>query len=104
VPVREIGESADVLAGLLTDPVPRVRAAAGRAVAVVGEAEHAPPLRRLLTDHQTQDPLDPVGLSEHRDARPECGRRRSVPVIPGTLPPAECTGCPRRIGMPKPQA
>jgi hypothetical protein len=51
---REIGEAADVLAGLLADPVPRVRTAAARAVAVVGEVEHAAPLRRLLADTDPQ--------------------------------------------------
>ncbi len=43
---------AEELAPLLADPVPRVRAAAARAVGVVGEAEHAPALRAL-----TKDPL-----------------------------------------------
>lgn len=43
-----------MLAGLLTDMVSRVRGAAARAVAVVGEAEHAPPPRRLLTDADLQ--------------------------------------------------
>lgn len=48
--VREIGAAGDNLAGLIDDPVPRVRIAAARAVAVVGEAEHAPALQRLADD------------------------------------------------------
>jgi hypothetical protein len=47
---REIGSAGDVLAELVDDPVPRVRIAAARAVAAVGEAEHAPALRRLADD------------------------------------------------------
>jgi len=39
---REIGEAGDDLAGLVADPVTRVRVAAVRALALVGEAEHAP--------------------------------------------------------------
>jgi HEAT repeat protein len=41
----EIGEAADRLDALLADDVPRVRAAALRALAVVGEAEHATAIR-----------------------------------------------------------
>jgi HEAT repeat protein len=52
--VRELGEAAEPLIPLLADSVPRVRAAAARALAVVGEAEHAPPLRRLLADDDPQ--------------------------------------------------
>jgi HEAT repeat protein len=48
--VREIGAAGDVLAELVDDPVPRVRIAAARAVAAVGEAEYAPALRRLVED------------------------------------------------------
>ncbi|WP_051365962.1 HEAT repeat domain-containing protein [Hamadaea tsunoensis] len=47
---REIGEAADHLAALATDPTPRVRAAAARALGIVGEGEHAAVLRRLLDD------------------------------------------------------
>jgi hypothetical protein len=47
---REIGSSGDTLAELLGDPVPRVRIAAARAVAVVGEAEHSPGLQQLAED------------------------------------------------------
>jgi hypothetical protein len=50
--LREVGAAADALGPLLADPVPRVRAAAARAVGAVGEAEHAPALRALLTDEQ----------------------------------------------------
>lgn len=48
--VREIGVAGDTLAELIEDPVPRVRIAAARAVAVVGEAEHAPALQGLAQD------------------------------------------------------
>ena len=49
---REIGT--DELAPLLADPVPRVRAAAARALAQVGEAEHAARLKKLLDDVEPQ--------------------------------------------------
>ncbi|HEX6196671.1 MAG TPA: HEAT repeat domain-containing protein [Jiangellaceae bacterium] len=48
--VREIGAAGDTLAELVDDPVPRVRIAAARAVAVVGESEHAPALQGLARD------------------------------------------------------
>ncbi len=51
---REIGSGADAAHALLTDPVPRVRIAAARAVAEVGEAEHATRLRTLMSDENTQ--------------------------------------------------
>jgi HEAT repeats len=47
---RDLGEAGEVLAVLLYDPVPRVRAAACRALGAVGEAEYAPALRTLLDD------------------------------------------------------
>ena len=47
---RELGEAGDALAILLDDAVPRVRAAACRALGAVGEAEYAPALRGLLDD------------------------------------------------------
>lgn len=43
--LRELGATAEACAALLGDPVPRVRAVAARVIAVVGEAEHAEPLR-----------------------------------------------------------
>ncbi|OLB64185.1 MAG: hypothetical protein AUI10_12170 [Actinobacteria bacterium 13_2_20CM_2_72_6] len=46
---------AEELAPLLADPVPRVRAAAARAVGAVGEAEHAPALRALSKDPLVRD-------------------------------------------------
>lgn len=48
--LRELGEAADVLAGLLDDGTPRVRAAAARALGAVGEGEHAPGLHDALLD------------------------------------------------------
>lgn len=48
--VREVGVAGDALAELVADSVPRVRIAAARAVSAVGEAEHAPALRRLAED------------------------------------------------------
>lgn len=47
---RDLGEAGDSLALLLDDPVPRVRAAACRALGAVGEAEYADALRALLDD------------------------------------------------------
>jgi len=46
---------AEELAPLLTDPIPRVRAAAARAAGAVGEAEHAPALRDLTKDPLVRD-------------------------------------------------
>lgn len=50
---REIGEAGDVLAELAADPVPRVRAAAARALGAVGESEHADTLRSLRSDPES---------------------------------------------------
>ncbi|GAA4070931.1 hypothetical protein GCM10022248_44150 [Nonomuraea soli] len=50
--LRELGEAADVLAGLVGDEVPRVRAAALRALGVTGEGEHAPVVRGALDDRE----------------------------------------------------
>jgi HEAT repeat protein len=46
----EVGEASDAVALLVTDDVPRVRAAAVRAIGVVGEAEHAAGVRGALDD------------------------------------------------------
>ena len=49
--LREVGEAADALAARADeDEVPRVRAAAARALGTVGEGEHADVLRALLSD------------------------------------------------------
>lgn len=50
VRLRELGEAADTLSGLVGDEVPRVRAAAVLALARVGEAEHATAIRSLQHD------------------------------------------------------
>ncbi|GIG64972.1 HEAT repeat domain-containing protein [Phytomonospora endophytica] len=53
VRLREIGEAAELLADLTgedREPVPRVRAAAARALGAVGEGEHAPALRAAEHD------------------------------------------------------
>jgi HEAT repeat protein len=50
VRLREIGEAADVAAGLVGDEVERVRKAAVRALAFIGEAEHAGAVRDLIDD------------------------------------------------------
>lgn len=50
VRLREIGEAGDTLSGLVSDEVPRVRRAAVRALARVGEAEHAPAIHELMAD------------------------------------------------------
>jgi HEAT repeat protein len=50
VRAHEVGAAADGLAPLCADEVPRVRAAAVRALAVVGEAEHADAVRDCLDD------------------------------------------------------
>ncbi len=48
---REVPDAADTLATLITDdPVPRVRAAACRALAVVGEGEHLSALAAAVDD------------------------------------------------------
>jgi HEAT repeat protein len=51
---HELGEAGDRLVPLLSDPVPRVRVAAARALGVVGEAEHAPALREATADDESQ--------------------------------------------------
>lgn len=50
VAAREIGAAGDAVAALAEDPVPRVRAAAARALRVVGEAEHASAALALAHD------------------------------------------------------
>ncbi|WP_152365288.1 HEAT repeat domain-containing protein [Microlunatus speluncae] len=51
---REIPDTADTLATLINnDPVPRVRAAACRALAVVGEGEHLRALAAATDDHES---------------------------------------------------
>ena len=50
VRAHELGSAADELAPRCADEVPRVRAAAVRAIAVVGEAEHADAVRDCLDD------------------------------------------------------
>lgn len=44
---HDLGRSADALARLVSDPVPRVRVAVARALGAAGEAEHAPALHEL---------------------------------------------------------
>lgn len=46
----ELGEAGDLVADLAADPVPRVRVAAVCALALVGEAEHAPALHEAESD------------------------------------------------------
>ncbi|MBO0812999.1 MAG: HEAT repeat domain-containing protein [Microlunatus sp.] len=48
--VRDLGAAADRLAVLVTDQTPRVRVAAIKALAQVGEAEHADAVRAALDD------------------------------------------------------
>jgi HEAT repeat protein len=52
VRAHELGSAADELAPRCADDVPRVRAAAVRALAVVGEAEHADAVRDCLDDDE----------------------------------------------------
>jgi len=47
---REVGAAADRCAAAASDPVPRVRVAAVRALAVIGEAEHVPALQAARHD------------------------------------------------------
>ena len=47
---RELGEAAEAAASLTGDDVPRVRVAAIRALALIGEGEHAEPVRDALED------------------------------------------------------
>jgi hypothetical protein len=51
---REVGEAAEALARLTRDDVRRVRLAAVRALAVVGEAEHADALRACHADPEPE--------------------------------------------------
>ena len=46
----ELGDAAEALVPLVSDDVPRVRLAAVRALARVGEAEHAGPVRAAAQD------------------------------------------------------
>ena len=46
----ELGDAAEALIPLVSDDVPRVRLAAVRALARVGEAEHAEPVRAAAHD------------------------------------------------------
>lgn len=48
--LRGLGQAADDLASLITDAVPRVRLAATRALAELGEAEHAAAVRTAVDD------------------------------------------------------
>lgn len=48
--LRELPDAGDRLAAVITDPVPRVRAAACKALGTVGEGEHASPLRDAMGD------------------------------------------------------
>lgn len=54
VAAREIGSAGDAVAALAWDPVPRVRAAAARALGVVGEFEHASAALALAHDSDVQ--------------------------------------------------
>lgn len=72
---RELGEAGDALAILLDDPVPRVRAAACRALGTVGEAEYAPALRTLRDD----DP-DSVVRTRAAQALERLSRRLDRPL------------------------
>lgn len=54
VAVREIGSAGDAVAALAGDPVARVRAAAARALRVVGEFEHASAALALAHDSDVQ--------------------------------------------------
>lgn len=76
----ELPDAAPRLAGLLRDPVPRVRTAAARALAVVGDVEHAETLDAALDDpevvvrraaadalHRLATRLDRPDLAERAD-------------------------------------
>ena len=71
---HEVGAAAEELAPLCADEVPRVRAAAVRALAVVGEAEHAAVVRDCLDDQETA-----VAAAAERALR-ELGRRLDRPL------------------------
>ncbi|NUT36798.1 MAG: hypothetical protein HOV79_27395, partial [Hamadaea sp.] len=47
---RELGSALEPLEALASDPVPRVRVAAARALGALGEAEHAAVLRTMRDD------------------------------------------------------
>ncbi len=71
---HEVGAASEELARLCADDVPRVRAAAVRALAVVGEAEHADAVRDCLDDPETA-----VAAAAQRALR-ELGRRLDRPL------------------------
>jgi len=54
VTAREIGSAGDAVASLVEDPVPRVRAAAARALGAVGEAEHVAAALAFAHDSDVQ--------------------------------------------------
>jgi len=54
VTARELGSAADDIAALAADPVPRVRAAAARALRAVGEFEHVSAALALAHDSDLQ--------------------------------------------------
>ena len=77
VRAREVGEAADRLAGLVDDGTPRVRVAAVRGLAVVGEAEHADAVREAAG----ADP-DPAVRRAAGTALREMARRLDRPLGP----------------------
>ncbi|TDE88791.1 hypothetical protein EXU48_22130 [Occultella glacieicola] len=72
---REIGAAADRLAALLEDDVPRVRAAAAKALGAVGEREHLAPLADVALD----DP-DGSARSAAQQARRTIAARVDLPA------------------------
>lgn len=74
---RELGEAADTVAGVAGDGTARVRTAAVRALAVVGEAEHADAVREAADG----DP-DPAVRRAATTALRELARRLDRPLEP----------------------
>jgi HEAT repeat protein len=67
VGLYELGEAADALVPLVDDEVPRVRAAAVRALRTVGEAEHAEAIRRAVEVPEASIALDQLRRRLDRD-------------------------------------
>lgn len=74
VALHELGAAGDPLARLLSDGVPRVRAAAARALGVVGEHEHLAAL-----GDATDDPADAVATAARR-AVTQLAQRLDLPL------------------------
>lgn len=74
ITARELPDAGDRVATVTADPVPRVRAAACRALGVVGEGEHAGPLQDAAED------ADPMVAAAADRALDSLARRLDRPL------------------------